>query len=67
VLRNEAVMRAIPESHLICTVTIPGRNMDLLRERSDGRVWDVDTGHDLMITEPQWVADKLMSIARLTQ
>lgn len=63
VLRNEAKMRAIPESHLICTSTIPGRDMDLLRKRSDGRIWDIDTGHDLMITEPQWVADRLMEIA----
>ncbi len=64
-LRNEAAMRAIPESHLICTPTIPGRDMELLRQRSQGRVWDIDTGHDLMLTEPQWVADRLMDIARL--
>lgn len=63
VLQNEAAMRAIPESHLICTVTIPGRDMALLHERSQGRVWDVDTGHDLMLTEPQWVADKLGLVA----
>lgn len=62
VLQNEAAMRAIPESHLICTSTIPGRNMELLKARSAGRVWDIDTGHDLMLTEPQWVADRLMAI-----
>lgn len=65
VLRNEAAMRAIPESHLICTPTIPGRDMDLLRANSQGRVWDIDTGHDLMITEPGWVADRLTDIAAL--
>jgi hypothetical protein len=37
--------------------------MELLRQRSQGRVWDIDTGHDLMITEPQWVAQKLIEIA----
>ncbi|MEO5587552.1 MAG: alpha/beta fold hydrolase [Novosphingobium sp.] len=63
VLRSEAAMRAIPESHLICTATIPGRDMALLRERSHDRVWDIDTGHDLMITEPDWVAHKLIEIA----
>jgi pimeloyl-ACP methyl ester carboxylesterase len=63
VLRNEAAMRAIPESHLICTATVPGRDMDLLRANSNGRVWEIDTGHDLMITEPQWVADKLELVA----
>jgi hypothetical protein len=60
VLRNEAAMRAIPESHLICTSTIPGRDLELLRSRSQGRVWDIDTGHDLMLTEPEWVAEKLV-------
>ena len=39
--------------------------MDLLRERSQGRVWDIDTGHDLMITQPDWVADRLADIAAL--
>jgi len=69
VLRNEAAMRAIPESHLVCTSTlatrgqVPGRTLDLLKERSQGRFWDVDTGHDLMITEPDWVTEKLLLIA----
>lgn len=63
VFRGEAVMRAIPESHLICTATIPGRDMATLTARSDGRVWDIDTGHDLMLTEPQWVTDKLEVVA----
>ncbi len=63
VLQNEAQMRAIPESHIICSSTIPGRNMDMLNARSNGRVWDIDTGHDLMITEPDWVADRLLDVA----
>jgi pimeloyl-ACP methyl ester carboxylesterase len=71
VLRDEAAMRAIPESHLVCTATlagrdaIPGRNLEVLKSRSNGRLWDIDTGHDLMITEPDWVADKLELIAGL--
>jgi len=31
--------------------------------RSAGRLWDIDTGHDLMITEPALVADALLAIA----
>ncbi len=65
VLRNEAAMRAIPESHIICTSTKIGRDMDLLMQRSEGRVWDVDTGHDLMLTEPDWVVGKLLLLAKL--
>jgi hypothetical protein len=26
-------------------------------------VWDIDTGHDLMLTEPQWVTDRLLDLA----
>ena len=26
-------------------------------------LWDLDTGHDMMITEPGWVAEKLMLVA----
>ncbi|MCJ2178273.1 alpha/beta hydrolase [Novosphingobium album (ex Hu et al. 2023)] len=62
---NEAAMRAIPESHLVCTSTMPGRDMALLTERSGGRVWDIDTGHDLMLTEPDWVAERLDAISKL--
>jgi hypothetical protein len=31
--------------------------------RADGRLWDIDTGHDLMITEPEAVADALVRVA----
>ncbi|WP_285021029.1 alpha/beta hydrolase [Novosphingobium sp. fls2-241-R2A-195] len=65
VLTREAAMRAIPESHIVCTSTISGRDMKLLTERSHGRIWDIETGHDLMLTEPDWVADRLDAIARL--
>ena len=63
VLRNEAAMRAIPESHIMCTAHVAGRDMDLLRARGQGRVWDIDTGHDLMLTEPDWVAARLGDVA----
>ncbi|HMO69595.1 MAG TPA: alpha/beta hydrolase, partial [Novosphingobium sp.] len=62
-LANEAAMRALPESHIICTSTIPGRDIDRLMACSQGRVWDIDTGHDLMLTEPEWVTDRLLDVA----
>ncbi len=31
--------------------------------RDAGRLWDIDTGHDLMITEPQAVTDALIEVA----
>jgi len=33
------------------------------KARVEGRLWDIDTGHDLMITEPQAVADALVEVA----
>jgi hypothetical protein len=33
------------------------------RAQVTGRLWDIDTGHDLMITEPRAVADALLEVA----
>ena len=33
------------------------------RRVTAGRLWDIDTGHDLMITEPGRVADALAAVA----
>lgn len=32
---------------------------------SEGRVWEIDTGHDLMLTEPDRVAQMLLRVAGL--
>jgi len=33
------------------------------RARAEGRLWDIDTGHDLMITEPARTAEELAQVA----
>ena len=33
------------------------------RARAEGRFWEIDTGHDLMITEPDAVTAALLEIA----
>jgi pimeloyl-ACP methyl ester carboxylesterase len=63
VLTNEAAMRRIPQTHIVCTMTLPFRDVEALKASSEGRVWDVDTGHDLMISEPEAVAELLMRLA----
>jgi pimeloyl-ACP methyl ester carboxylesterase len=63
---NEPALQAIPQSHISTTAFMSLRNVDRLLEQSDGRVWDVDTGHDLMITEPAKVAELLGRVAALT-
>jgi pimeloyl-ACP methyl ester carboxylesterase len=63
VLNNEAALRKIPQTHIICSMTIPFRDIESLKTQSEGRVWDIDTGHDLMISEPQAVAELLLRLA----
>ncbi len=65
ILTNEAAMRALPQTHIVCTDTLPGRDCAALKAASDGRLWDIDTGHDLMISEPDAVADMLIRVAKL--
>lgn len=54
-LTNEAALEQIPRSFIFTTLFLALR--DDLRDRSGGRVWDIDTGHDMMITEPHKVAE----------
>ena len=54
----------IPQYHIVCTATLATRDPGLMDEaRASGRLWDIDTGHDLMITEPQKVTDALVAVA----
>ncbi len=63
-LTNEDALWAIPQYHVVCTSTLPTRDPELMATaRQAGRLWDIDTGHDLMITEPGRVADALLEIA----
>ena len=63
-LTNEAALQAIPQYHIVCTSTLATRNRVMIEKaRADGRLWTIDTGHDLMITEPRAVTDALLQIA----
>lgn len=64
VLRDEEALRSIPQFHVVCADTLATRDRDLIeRARAEGRLWVIDTGHDLMITEPGLVTDTLCEIA----
>jgi pimeloyl-ACP methyl ester carboxylesterase len=64
VLTDEAALWAIPQYHIVCASTLTTRDPELMAEaRVNGRLWSIDTGHDLMITEPQAVADALLEVA----
>jgi len=64
-LTNEDALWAIPQYHIVCTSTLATRDLTMINKaRAEGRLWDIDTGHDLMLTEPKWVADTLMEVAK---
>jgi pimeloyl-ACP methyl ester carboxylesterase len=63
-LTHEAALWAIPQYHIVCTSTLATRDPEMIaRAQAEGRLWDIDTGHDLMITEPVAVADALLQVA----
>jgi len=63
-LTHEAALWAIPQYHIVCSSTLPTRDPELMEKaRAAGRLWEIDTGHDLMITEPDAVADALLQVA----
>jgi pimeloyl-ACP methyl ester carboxylesterase len=63
-LTNEDALWKIPQFHIVCTSTLATRDRELMENaRAEGRLWDIDTGHDLMITEPKFVADALLEVA----
>ena len=61
---DEEGYEAIPQYHIVCTSTLATRDPELMgKARADGRLWEVDTGHDLMITEPEATAAALLEVA----
>ena len=61
--KYEAAMRQIPVSVLACSWYLTDEVRAAFRAMSQGRFWEMDTGHDLMISEPQKVADAFLEIA----
>jgi pimeloyl-ACP methyl ester carboxylesterase len=62
-LKNEPALWAIPQYHIVCTSTLASRGRALMEKaRAEGRLWAIDTGHDLMITEPEKVAAALLEV-----
>jgi pimeloyl-ACP methyl ester carboxylesterase len=63
-LHNKDTLRAIPQYHIVCTSTLAVKDPEFIAQaRAAGRLWEIDTGHDLMITEPEFVAKTLLEIA----
>lgn len=63
-LRDEAAVRRIPRSNINCTASLAmSPPAQRTRQLEGNRNFEIDTGHDLMITEPQAVAGMLLQIS----
>lgn len=60
-LVRENALRSIPQSHIISVLAQSCCDIERLRELAQGRLWQLQTGHDMMLTEPQLLADKLIA------
>lgn len=65
VLNNEPRLRQIPVSFVVTAIqkaTLREEEKAGLRALTEGRFWEVDTGHDLMVSEPGKTADILLEL-----
>ena len=63
-LANEAAVERIHRTCINCTPLLNVRNPESRSRVLDADLlFEIDTGHDLMITEPRAVADMLLEIA----
>ncbi len=66
VLNNEEAMRQIPVSFIVTAVqkeTLSDEHKEGIKLLTQGRFWEVDTGHDLMVSEPEKTASILAEVA----
>jgi pimeloyl-ACP methyl ester carboxylesterase len=65
VLANEEAVWKLPRTSINCVETLAHRPKDKqARYYYADNVWEIDTGHDLMITEPDAVAEMLLRLAQ---
>ena len=65
-LANEPAVKRLPRTIINCTATLRVRPAERRQRAFQAeRVWEIDTGHDLMITEPKAVAEMLLRLSSL--
>jgi pimeloyl-ACP methyl ester carboxylesterase len=63
-LRDEAAVKRIPRTIINCAPTLALRPSDKLHRVFEAeRVWEIDTGHDAMLTEPEILSEMLLRLA----
>ena len=68
VLSNEHAVLALPRTSINCTPTLKLRADDKIQRSLVGdNVWEIDTVHDLMISEPEKTAELLLRVIESTE
>jgi pimeloyl-ACP methyl ester carboxylesterase len=63
-LQDADAVKRLPRTNINCTETLVRRPPERQARAFDAdNVWEIDTGHDLMITEPAAVAEMLLRLA----
>ncbi|MCB2073484.1 MAG: alpha/beta fold hydrolase [Novosphingobium sp.] len=63
-LKDAAGMAAVPRTSIDCIESGNRRDPEMnARAKAADRCWEIDTGHDLMISEPRATADMLLRVA----
>ena len=66
ILQDEAAVRRLPRTNINCTESLARSNAQAGQRQLDAEhAWEIDTGHDLMITEPGKVSEMLLRLASL--
>lgn len=64
-MEREAEVMALPRTSINCSSTLKVRPPEYLGRAFEAKhLFEIDTGHDLMITEPRAVADMLIEVVR---
>jgi hypothetical protein len=68
-LRNPQAVAAKPRTIINCTSTMARRRETVSADHFErwlaaDCVWEIDTGHDLMLTRPRETADMLLKLAK---
>ena len=65
-LEDESAVRRIPRTNINCSSSLAMSSNEKRARQTDGdHLYEIDTGHDLMITEPVKVAAMLLEVAAL--
>ncbi len=65
-LPNQAAVQAVPQTVIITPSRIRGDEDRMEGARSADRLWRIDAGHDLMITEPEATTEMLLRVSSAT-